>query len=405
MTATIINHKNSEVSSGSHPTESEYKGNGHHEITWGTDVPGATRPMKFGVYGQVAFSGTVWDNKCAKVMADSKYDWFWLQCSYPYSGDMSACATLLKAANKRIILHGYFCDDTAIVGAGYTNWDNFYAGGAPAIAMAVSAITAQINNIGFSRIDYVTINEEDPMTWTGTIAHYISCWNSIASGLRANFSGIKIMGSPDGTLSEAQVESLDMDALMYYNYVDVDDGGGTTYVNYMTNACTIATAKGWALDKIFTIICAQSSNSEVWAPDTHIENIDRAFKISAGLGITNIGFYALNEADASYECFLWNAYEPNIKSGVATAYTDNADIYHGYGGLLTPAMAFVTPTVANEIASVTTINSWLIKVALKKRSDGSAGTSQTVYWEVRDTEWHSPYLHKKAVEQLVATFA
>jgi hypothetical protein len=49
----------------------------------------------------------------------------------------------------------------------------------------------------------------------------------------------------------------------------------------------------------------------------------------------------------------------------------------------TPNWACVTGSVANEIVAITTLSDAHIVVAIKKRSDGSAGTQQTIYWRAR----------------------
>lgn len=61
----------------------------------------------------------------------------------------------------------------------------------------------------------------------------------------------------------------------------------------------------------------------------------------------------------------------------AAAVTDGSTIAHGLNAA--PPAAFVQPTVAGEFASITAISSTSLTVALKKH-DGTAGTSQTVYW-------------------------
>lgn len=63
--------------------------------------------------------------------------------------------------------------------------------------------------------------------------------------------------------------------------------------------------------------------------------------------------------------------------GAAADVADGGTIAHGMS--VTPDAAFVTPSVASEMASVTGIDAADITVALKA-DDGSAGTSQTVYW-------------------------
>jgi hypothetical protein len=62
----------------------------------------------------------------------------------------------------------------------------------------------------------------------------------------------------------------------------------------------------------------------------------------------------------------------------ATSVADGGTITHGLG--TTPTGVIVTPSTSGEIASVTAVDATTFTVALKKISDGSAGTTQTVYW-------------------------
>ena len=63
--------------------------------------------------------------------------------------------------------------------------------------------------------------------------------------------------------------------------------------------------------------------------------------------------------------------------GAAAAVADGGNIAHGCAA--TPTVAEVTPSVANEFASVTAIGAANFTVAIKKH-DGTPGTNQTIYW-------------------------
>lgn len=64
-------------------------------------------------------------------------------------------------------------------------------------------------------------------------------------------------------------------------------------------------------------------------------------------------------------------------AGAAASTADGGTISHGLAS--TPDVVTVNPSVASEMASVTAIGSTTFTVALKQ-DDGTAGTSQTVYW-------------------------
>ena len=63
--------------------------------------------------------------------------------------------------------------------------------------------------------------------------------------------------------------------------------------------------------------------------------------------------------------------------GATASVADGGTITHGL--VATPTVAIATGSVANEFVSATTLGATTITVAIKKH-DGSAGTTQTVYW-------------------------
>ena len=136
--------------------------------------------------------------------------------------------------------------------------------------------------------------------------------------------------------------------------------------NYMTNCA----AHGIDVDgdqniitdnKIDTVIHAinirsGADNNLVTGNDVTGESID-----DSGAGNTirqNIGYVTENE-------------------GAAAAVADGGTIAHGLGA--TPIVAVCSPSVASEMVSVTTLDGTNITVAIKQ-DDGTAGTSQTIYW-------------------------
>ena len=65
----------------------------------------------------------------------------------------------------------------------------------------------------------------------------------------------------------------------------------------------------------------------------------------------------------------------------ATSVADGGTVTHSLGA--TPDVVNVTPSVSGEFVSVTALGATTFTVAIKKH-DGSAGTTQTVYWEAKD---------------------
>ena len=67
-----------------------------------------------------------------------------------------------------------------------------------------------------------------------------------------------------------------------------------------------------------------------------------------------------------------------MNGGTAASTSDGGTIAHGCPA--TPNCAIVIGSVANEIVAITTLDATNITVAIKKRADGTAGTSQSIYW-------------------------
>lgn len=70
-----------------------------------------------------------------------------------------------------------------------------------------------------------------------------------------------------------------------------------------------------------------------------------------------------------------------LTSGAAASVADGGTVTHGLGA--TPDVVNVTPSVSGEFVSVTAIGATTFTVAIKKH-DGTAGTTQTLYWEAKD---------------------
>ena len=68
-------------------------------------------------------------------------------------------------------------------------------------------------------------------------------------------------------------------------------------------------------------------------------------------------------------------------AGAAASTADGGTIAHGLG--VTPDVAICTGSVSSEFVSVTALDSTNITVAIKA-DDGSAGTTQTIYWQAFD---------------------
>jgi len=73
---------------------------------------------------------------------------------------------------------------------------------------------------------------------------------------------------------------------------------------------------------------------------------------------------------------IWGTlYDTNY--GATASIADGGTITHSING--TPTLVTATGSVASEIVTVTAIGSTTFTVAIKQ-DDGTAGTSQTIYW-------------------------
>jgi hypothetical protein len=70
--------------------------------------------------------------------------------------------------------------------------------------------------------------------------------------------------------------------------------------------------------------------------------------------------------------------DTSLSHGAAASVADGGAINHNLAA--TPTRVMVSPSVAGEMVSVTILDTTHFHVAIKKH-DGSAGTTQTIYWE------------------------
>jgi hypothetical protein len=94
-----------------------------------------------------------------------------------------------------------------------------------------------------------------------------------------------------------------------------------------------------------------------------------------------------NRADDTAASFAATVREGNIwgtrydrNSGAAATVADGGTITHNING--TPTVANGTPSIAGEMVGITAMSTSTLTVAIKKH-DGTAGTTQTIYWEAK----------------------
>lgn len=88
------------------------------------------------------------------------------------------------------------------------------------------------------------------------------------------------------------------------------------------------------------------------------------------------GMVIYNTTDSRIQTYTGGSWRTDTFG--ATSVADGGTIAHALG--TTPLVVTATPSIANEIIAITAIGATTFTVAIKKRADGSAGTTQTVYW-------------------------
>jgi parallel beta-helix repeat protein len=111
------------------------------------------------------------------------------------------------------------------------------------------------------------------------------------------------------------------------------------------------------------------------ASATNIQSNTLTGAVTNAIYMTN-GYHSLIRNNKGWISENWDT-----KATVA----DGGTIAHGLAH--TPAFAVVVPSVSGEVISITTIDATNLTVAIKKISDGSAGTTQTVYWYATSHWW------------------
>jgi hypothetical protein len=179
------------------------------------------------------------------------------------------------------------------------------------------------------------------------------------------------------------------------------DGTGVDFLVLETAATTLA---GYVVENLVTL--GQTGNAIVdvsrtitvpWADTTGASERVLYFGAAGRHGGTSNMSWILAGRLGGH--ILWDEYDEQLRikptaqlqigdgTGLkrlttgATSVADGGTVTHSLGA--TPDVVNVTPSVSGEFVSVTALGATTFTVAIKKH-DGTAGTTQTVYWEAKD---------------------
>ena len=248
-------------------------------------------------------------------------------------------------ASGGVLLVGYAQQDVNGDGTEAASWD--------------TVKTTLLNNLNRIRNQITAITGE---AW-GTVSHSISAlWAKFHATSGHAHSGAADDGKP---IHHGDLTGLTDDD--HTRYFDKDGSKAITGANVYRDldssylairGGTNVTGKG-ALMQLFGADHATSPGRiSVTVPNTAKDGAVAVIVITGATDTPQLIFYGL-------------------KRGAAASKTDGSTIAHGVGQA--PVSVVCTASVAGEIISVTAIGATTFTIAIKKH-DGTAGTSQTVYW-------------------------
>lgn len=220
-------------------------------------------------------------------------------------------------------------------------------------------INSLLSNLNRIRNQIASVTGE---SW-GTVSHSIS---AVWSKFNAT-SGHKHSGDPDdgAVIDHGALSGLSDDDHTRYFDKDCRKSLSGWLLNRDVNDSQLALFGGDVATQVSAgLYCYGGSHpSRGGCFDLYVPN--------ASLDAYILAFSILGNVDAPSPSFA------GLTKG-STSISDGGTITHSCGA--TPTAVVVSGTIANEIVSVTAKGATTFTVAIKKRSDGSAGTSQTIHW-------------------------
>lgn len=222
-----------------------------------------------------------------------------------------------------------------------------------------TTISSLLNNLNRIRNQITVVTGE---SW-GTVSHTIAAvWAKFNESTGHAHSGAADDG---GQVSHSSLGNLDADDHEQYFLADASRPISNTFVGRDVDDSYLALVGGNGSGHGGVIAVAGKNATYAYHGGALIDVMN-----SAKTGYIT-AFYINGNTDTPTPVFA------GLKRG-ATSVSDGGTITHGCG--TTPTSVVVIGSVANEILAVTAKSSTTFTVAIKKRSTGSAGTTQTVYW-------------------------
>jgi len=230
---------------------------------------------------------------------------------------------------------------------------------------AVSGHTTAMDNQAITNasvIDHLTVTdsqyngsalqEDSPdVTWSGNWGGYQQFW---PTNVQRHWSGVAlVVDQGGGTLNGNDFGKT---------FVDTTAASNFTYTLPDTNTAPKGASVSFKKEDTGAgIVTIQRSGADV------IDGLTSITLRRAGESVRLISDGAAN----------WYRERDFFKGAATASVTDNTDVSHGIG--YAPSVVVCTTSVGGETCSVSAISSTTFTVRLLKH-DGTAGTSQTVYW-------------------------
>jgi hypothetical protein len=229
-----------------------------------------------------------------------------------------------------------------------------------------ASLISLVNNLNRIRNQIVTITGE---AW-GTVSHSLTAFpHSILTGL-ANDDHVRYFDK-DGSKPLSGASGTILNRIDDTAYLSIRGGSGS-------NPC--AALNFYGKDSV------KPGELDLYTMNAAHTNFQAALVIKAG-DVPQILFFGsklenIGNGSAAQDACTYGQLTgrvPLMKTG-ANSISDGGTITHSLG--TTPTTVIAIGSVANEIIAITAKGSTTFTVAIKKRADGSAGTTQTIYWMV-----------------------
>lgn len=294
---------------------------------------------------------------------------------------------------------GTYVTNCGLLAGNYNQIRNFYNGNSKTLVMTgTGGVSSQ--EFGYlsglqSKIDAIRTSKNDRNVLRKNQAN--ACEDGTTTGFEAHAIGSTISAEPTGTTAAWQGSySL---KVVTPNTIPIEGGriplmGGIKPSSTYTFSLY---AKGASGGEIITarIISCTSGGTQITPTDgnavtltTDYQRVSVTAPMEENAGAIRLYFTTTTQQAATFyvdglqleedsTATTWQIPETHTTDGATATVADGGTITHGLG--TTPTWATCTSSVSGEFISVTALAATTFTVAIKKH-DGSAGTTQTVYW-------------------------